>query len=164
VTAAVTPLVRVTPDGEVVVLPPGTPPPPPVEHGHRPPRRPATTTTTTMPATTSTTAAARRATPAAPRSPVHSPRAAPARPAADGAAPSPPPTPREHHVVVPGDNLWRIAATRLAAALGREPSDAEIAPYWQRVIAANRTTLRSGDPDLVFPGELVALPPPPRLT
>ncbi len=40
------------------------------------------------------------------------------------------------------------------------PDDATIARYWQAVIAANRTTLRSGDPNLIFPGELVTLPPP----
>jgi hypothetical protein len=59
---------------------------------------------------------------------------------------------------VPGDNLWRIATTRLATQLGRAPSDAEIVPYWQRVIATNRATLRSGDPNLIHPGELIALP------
>ena len=37
------------------------------------------------------------------------------------------------------------------------PNDA-IARYWQRLIAANRTTLRSGDPSLIFPGEVITLP------
>jgi hypothetical protein len=64
-------------------------------------------------------------------------------------------------VVVEGDNLWTIAAARLARASGRAPGDvpaAEIAPYWERVCNANRARLASGDPDLVFPGEPVLLP------
>jgi nucleoid-associated protein YgaU len=62
-------------------------------------------------------------------------------------------------VVRAGDNLWVIAHR----ALGRA-TNAEIAPYWSRVIAANTGTLRSHDPDLIFPGERVLLPllPPPE--
>jgi hypothetical protein len=39
-----------------------------------------------------------------------------------------------------------------------EPTAAEITPVWVEVIAANRDRLRSGDPDLIFPGEIVVLP------
>jgi len=61
--------------------------------------------------------------------------------------------------VVPGDNLWQIARAEVARASGTyRPSDAQIAPYWNEVIAENRTTLRSGDPSLIFPGEVVELP------
>jgi hypothetical protein len=38
------------------------------------------------------------------------------------------------------------------------PTDAVIAEYWERVVALNRATLRSGNPSLIFPGEIVALP------
>jgi hypothetical protein len=31
--------------------------------------------------------------------------------------------------------------------------------HWLVVIAANRSTLRSGDPSLIFPGEIVTVPP-----
>ena len=63
------------------------------------------------------------------------------------------------HVVAPGDNLWRIAAAELARVHGgAKPSDAAIVRYWRAVIAANRATLRSGDPSLIHPGEVVALP------
>jgi nucleoid-associated protein YgaU len=72
---------------------------------------------------------------------------------------SPSPTATAVHVVVAGDNLWRIASARLAGERGFVPSDADVAPYWSRVIDANRATLRSGDPNLIFPGELVDLPP-----
>ena len=44
------------------------------------------------------------------------------------------------------------------ARAGTRSTDADVARYWQRVIAANRTTLRSGDPSLIFPGEVVTLP------
>jgi hypothetical protein len=72
---------------------------------------------------------------------------------------SPAPVPARVHVVQPGDNLWQIARAEAVRAGGTDrPADAQIAPYWRRVIAANRTTLRSGDPSLIFPGEVVALP------
>jgi hypothetical protein len=64
------------------------------------------------------------------------------------------------HVVVPGDNLWRIARAELVARGDPAPTDETVARYWRAVIAANRATLRSGDPNLIFAGEVVALPPP----
>jgi nucleoid-associated protein YgaU len=66
------------------------------------------------------------------------------------------------HLVVPGENLWTIARDRLAQVRGRHPadfSDREIATYWLRVIEANRDRLVSGDPDLIYPHERIALPP-----
>src|SRR5215213_4902415 len=65
-------------------------------------------------------------------------------------------------VVQPGDNLWVIAARRVAAATGRDVvavGDIEIAPYWVRVCEANRDRLGSRDPNVVLPGERVLLPP-----
>jgi hypothetical protein len=62
-------------------------------------------------------------------------------------------------VVVPGDNLWQIARVEVTRVRGSDRvDDAQVARYWQRVIAANRSTLRSGDPSLIFPGEVVTLP------
>jgi nucleoid-associated protein YgaU len=66
------------------------------------------------------------------------------------------------HRVVPGDNLWTIARDHLAEVRGRlaaELSDREIAVYWLKVIKANRARLKSGDPDLIYPGERTVLPP-----
>ncbi len=70
----------------------------------------------------------------------------------------------EAHVVVAGEHLWRIARQRLAEARGL--AAAEVRPrdvhgYWIALIDANRATLRSGDPNLVFPGEQLILPPVP---
>jgi hypothetical protein len=64
--------------------------------------------------------------------------------------------------VVEGDNLWTIARARLAEIRNRratELSDREIAAYWIRVMKENRGRLRSGDPSLIYPGEMVELPP-----
>jgi hypothetical protein len=35
---------------------------------------------------------------------------------------------------------------------------AEIGRYWIRLVELNRPHLRSGDPDVVYPGEAIALP------
>jgi nucleoid-associated protein YgaU len=109
-------------------------------------RRASSTTSTT-----STTVAARRWPPTTVAAPTTH-RVAPAP--TDPSAARRPAT----HLVVEGDNLWRIASARLAARYGRVPSDAEVVAYWRRLIDANRATLRSGDPNLIFPGEVVALP------
>jgi nucleoid-associated protein YgaU len=90
----------------------------------------------------------------------------PAPPTAPAPAPPPPPKPppppppmrRNTHLVQAGDNLWRIAHAELVARGNAQPDDVTVARYWQTVIAANRRTLRSGNPNLIFPGELVALP------
>jgi hypothetical protein len=37
-------------------------------------------------------------------------------------------------------------------------ADTEVAPYWVAVCERNRATLTSGDPNLIFPGEVVTLP------
>lgn len=57
-----------------------------------------------------------------------------------------------------GDNLWKISATELRAAHGTRPTNREIVPYWKIVIAVNDDNLRSGDPDLIYGGEVVELP------
>src|SRR6266545_1643123 len=84
-----------------------------------------------------------------------------------GNQPSPSPQPPEgqptrSHRVVQGDNLWTISRDHLAAVTNRRSSDLsdhEIATYWLRVIAVNRSSLRSGNPDVIFPDELIMLPP-----
>lgn len=63
-------------------------------------------------------------------------------------------------VVEPGDHLWKISEDELARRLGRSAGPDEVTPYWLSVIDANRDSLHSGDPDLIFPGELITLPSP----
>jgi hypothetical protein len=77
-------------------------------------------------------------------------------------APAPAPTAGAMHTVTRGEHLWSIAAARVASSSGRPPADlspADIAPYWLRVVELNRPRLRSGNPNLVYAGELVELPP-----
>ena len=58
-----------------------------------------------------------------------------------------------------GDHLWGLSERHLAEVLGRSDlGEHEIARYWVRVIEANRDTIRSGDPDLIYPGEILVLP------
>ncbi len=61
-----------------------------------------------------------------------------------------------------GDNLWTIARDHLAKAPSGgsgEPTNREVAEYWAKVVEANRDRLASGDPDLIYPGEEITLPP-----
>lgn len=84
-------------------------------------------------------------------------------PAPDPALPTPATQPDspETYVVVAGDNLWTIAANRVSLDLDvplNEVRVRDIHPYWLRLIDANRAHLRSGDPDLIHPGESLVLP------
>jgi len=57
-----------------------------------------------------------------------------------------------------GDNLWKIARRHLQS-LGEDPANRRLAAYWANVVDVNRSVLRSGNPDLIYPGETVLLPP-----
>ena len=64
------------------------------------------------------------------------------------------------HTVEPGDNLWTIAAHHLQTDDPANPmTEARIAPYWARVVELNRPSLRSQNPDWIYPGEEIQLPP-----
>lgn len=59
-----------------------------------------------------------------------------------------------------GDHMWSMSEDHLRRVTGRTSfDDHEIARYWVRVIDENRTSIRSGDPDLIYPGEVLVLPP-----
>jgi len=73
-------------------------------------------------------------------------------------AQTPTPSPSSYTVVA-GDNFWAIAKAQVEGSLGRDATNAEVANYWVQLIEANRSTIRSGDPDLIFPGEVFTLPP-----
>jgi len=125
------------------------------EPAYRP--RPAGDGTATQPDSgskaTSTTSA-----PAANNGPPE-PARRPAPPATEAAA-VPPSTPTTY-VVQAGDSLWRIAERQVAATMGRSPDDisvGEVHAYWVHLVETNRHRLRSGDPDLIHPDEVLVLP------
>lgn len=61
--------------------------------------------------------------------------------------------------VQPGQCFWTIAAEVLRRERGVAPSDAEIVPYWLRLIEINRPSLADpGNADLVFPGQIFTTP------
>lgn len=63
------------------------------------------------------------------------------------------------YTVVPRDHFWSIAETHLRQATGRDVTEDEVCQYWVKVVDANRQSIRSGDPDLIYPLETVTLPP-----
>jgi len=112
---------------------------------------PTTTRSAPRPAPTPTHT---RSSPPAPRSP-----AARRRTASPRHRPSLTHTGAPTWTVRPGDHLWGIAAATLRQRLGRVPTDAEVEPYWRRLIDLNRSRLVDpGNPDLIFPTQVFDLP------
>ena len=69
--------------------------------------------------------------------------------------------PARRWTVKPGECFWSIAESVLTESSGRVPTDAEIVPYWRRLIDANRSQLaQERDPDLIFPGQIFTVPAP----
>jgi nucleoid-associated protein YgaU len=67
----------------------------------------------------------------------------------------------ERWTVKPGECFWTIAESVLTRTHSRAPTDADIVPYWQRLISVNRSALaHPGDPDLIFPGQVFDVPTP----
>ena len=65
-------------------------------------------------------------------------------------------------IVEAGDSFWSIAQATLAEAWERIPSDAETADYWHQVKDTNRDRLLPPhDPNLIYPGQVLGLPPVP---
>lgn len=61
-----------------------------------------------------------------------------------------------------GDHLWSIAEDVLKQRTGRAiVPDHEIAPFWRSLIDTNKDSLRSGNPDLIYPGEMLTIPEEP---
>jgi len=58
-----------------------------------------------------------------------------------------------------GDHLWSIAGEHLAIVLDRRPTREEHRNYWVEVVDTARPIIRSGDPNLIYPGEKIPLPP-----
>lgn len=120
-------------------------------------------TTSTSPASTSTTTSTTTVTPATVTMHRLSPVESAQRPAVTTVPEMAPATATTagQWTVKPGECFWSIADDVLADRLGRPPTDAEIVPYWQRLIDANRHQLVQRDnPDLVLPGQIFAVPAP----
>lgn len=60
------------------------------------------------------------------------------------------------HLVVPGESLWSIAEDAIPLETSERP--AAIDAYWRALLELNTSTLRSGDPNLIYPGEVIRLP------
>ena len=66
------------------------------------------------------------------------------------------PTPEAtKETVAEGDSIWTMAEANMPG----EPTNQEVAEYVDQVEKTNRDRLRSGDPDLIEPGETIILPP-----
>lgn len=81
----------------------------------------------------------------------------------DGQAVGEHPDVRSDHVgdvvqaVEAGDSMWSLAESEVERRLGRTASESEVAEYWFDVVAANQD-VSSGDPDLIYPGDELAMP------
>jgi len=99
------------------------------------------------------------------------PKVTTGEPSPRAAAPTPPtapPTPPAlgpvpgSWTVRPGDHFWAVADQVLSRTWGRPPTDTEVGPYWRTLVEANRSRLPDpANPDLLFPGHSLTVPPPP---
>ncbi len=81
--------------------------------------------------------------------PLQAPVAAPMVSAGGGGA--------QEHVVARGDNLWELTEAQLVATGTPDPTNAQIVDQLGVVIDANTPPIV--DPDLIYPGQVVVLPP-----
>jgi hypothetical protein len=100
---------------------------------------------------------------AAPHEPADAPTAPPSErgaPRQPDAQPQPQPPAAGTVVIAPGDSFWRIAEREASARLGHRASEDEIGALWVQLVALNADRLPvRGNPDLLFPGLTVAVPP-----
>ncbi len=65
---------------------------------------------------------------------------------------------KPNHTVAAGENLWTIAKSRLQVSGTPNPTTAQIGSYWVDMIEVNRESLSSGNPNLIYPGEVLRMP------
>jgi hypothetical protein len=61
--------------------------------------------------------------------------------------------------IEPGDSFWSVASAHLTDLAGRAPDGAELDAYWRALMAANPDASPTGDPDLLYAGTVLILPP-----
>lgn len=88
-------------------------------------------------------------------------------PSADGPVPRTQPAPDHiaagEWTVSSGEHFWSIAERILVESWKRPVNDQEIASYWATLIDANRQELADPEnPDLIYPGQVFAVPEPPE--
>lgn len=85
-----------------------------------------------------------------------SPAFEPATPEAPGSS-----DPNDDWVVGPGDSFWAIAEELVDEFQGAGRGELDVATYCRQLIAANHDRLaRPDQPDLLFPGQVLTVPPP----
>jgi hypothetical protein len=67
------------------------------------------------------------------------------------------PRPGHRYTVRVGDHLWKIASEVVAGGDGMA-GRAAVASYWAELVREATPGLRSGNPDLIYPGEQITLP------
>jgi nucleoid-associated protein YgaU len=138
---------------------PATAPTPAPAPAAAPSPRPAATSPSTQATAAPPEATTREPTPAAAAA---TPPTAPAPAVTTPPAPMAPGAVPGSWSVRPGDHFWAIAEQVLADAWGRPPTDAEVGRYWRTLVETNRSRLPDpANPDLLFPGQSLTVPPPP---
>lgn len=127
------------------------------------------TTTPSVPATVTTAVAPTTVTPstAAPSTsaPSSATTAPPATaPSTDTPTPIPPegaPEAPMQHTVSAGESFWAIAEAEVARVTQHQPDLSQVDSYWRALVRANAERLvHPGNPDLVYPGQVLVLPVP----
>ncbi|MGI8663740.1 MAG: hypothetical protein ACR2LQ_11080 [Acidimicrobiales bacterium] len=78
------------------------------------------------------------------------------------AASSPVPEPAkadETWTIEPGESFWSVAQSHLDETLGRAADDSEVERYWLTLMSSNADASPTGDPNLLYSGTVLVLPP-----
>lgn len=128
------------------------------------PSLPASVTTAVAPTTSATATTLVTSTSAPPPSATTTPGTAAPSPAitpppTPSPPPSAPPAPQMQHTVRVGESFWAIAEAEVARVTQHQPDLSQVDGYWRTLIRANADRLvHPGNPDLVYPGQVLVLP------
>ncbi len=67
-------------------------------------------------------------------------------------------SPKQTWIVRSGEHFWSIATSHVGHTLGHPPTAPQVVEYWKSLVDANLEVIRSGNPDLIHPGEVLELP------